>query len=189
MKKLLILDNYDSFTFNLVQIVEQHQEWDFDVIKNDEIEMEEIQAYDKIMLSPGPGLPSSAGVMPQLIKEYAAHKSILGVCLGHHAIAEAFGGSLFNFEQPIHGIKRKVDLLVEDVIFKNIPQPFEVGLYHSWAVCEDDFPDDLNIVAMSENGIIMALRHQKFDVSGVQFHPESIMTPYGKEMIWNWLSQ
>lgn len=189
MKKLLILDNYDSFTYNLVQLVEQNQAWDYDVIKNDDIKLEEVQVYDKILLSPGPGLPSEAGIMPQLIKEYAAHKSILGVCLGHHAIAEAFGGSLFNFKQAIHGIKRKVDLLLEDEMFKDIPKTFEVGLYHSWAVNKNDFPEDLELVALSEKGVIMALRHQSYDVKGVQFHPESIMTPLGKEMLWNWLNQ
>lgn len=189
MKKLLILDNYDSFTYNLVQLVEQHQGWEFDVIKNDEIKIDEVQAYDKILLSPGPGLPSDAGIMPQLIREYAAHKSILGVCLGHHAIAEVFGGALFNFAQPIHGIKRKVDLLLEDGIFENIPHHFEVGLYHSWAVNKNDFPEELELVALSEKGVIMALRHKYYDVKGVQFHPESIMTPMGKEMLWNWLNQ
>ncbi|NPD46928.1 MULTISPECIES: aminodeoxychorismate/anthranilate synthase component II [unclassified Lentimicrobium] len=189
VKKLLILDNYDSFTYNLVQLVEQHQGWDFDVIKNDKIKLEEVLDYDKILLSPGPGLPSDAGIMPQLIKEYAAYKSILGVCLGHHAIAETFGGSLFNFDQPIHGIKRKVDLLIEDGIFENIPKIFEVGLYHSWAVNKNDFPEDLELVALSEKGVIMALRHKTYDVKGVQFHPESIMTPLGKEMLWNWLNQ
>lgn len=189
MKKLLILDNYDSFTYNLVQLVEQHQGWDFEVIKNDEISLNEVEVYDKILLSPGPGLPSEAGIMPQLIREYAAQKSILGVCLGHHAIAEAFGGSLFNFKQPIHGIKRKVGLLLEDAIFENIPKDFEVGLYHSWAVNEHDFPKDLELLALSEKGIIMALRHKIYDVKGVQFHPESIMTPFGKEMLWNWLNQ
>lgn len=189
MKKLLILDNYDSFTYNLVQLVEQHQGWNFEVRKNNEIELSEVKVYDKILLSPGPGLPEDAGIMPKLIKEFAASKSILGVCLGHHAIAEAFGGSLFNFSQPLHGIKRKVNLLLEDALFENIPQPLEVGLYHSWAVNEKGFPEDLELVALSEMGVIMALRHQNFDVKGVQFHPESIMTPYGKEIIWNWLNQ
>ena len=189
MKKLLILDNYDSFTYNLVQLVEQHQGWDFEVRKNNEIDLSAVKAYDKILLSPGPGLPSDAGIMPQLIKEFAASKSILGVCLGHHAIAEAFGGSLFNFNQPVHGIKRKVNFLLEDALFNNIPQPFEVGLYHSWAVNENHFPEDLELIALSEMGVIMALRHCEFDVKGVQFHPESIMTPYGKKMIFNWLNQ
>lgn len=189
MKKLLILDNYDSYTYNLVQLVEQHGGWAFEVKKNNEISLGQVNDYDKILLSPGPGLPSEAGIMPALIKEYARTKSILGVCLGHHAIAEAFGGSLYNFSQPVHGIQRKVELLAEDSIFRNIPQPFEVGLYHSWAVKKEGFPKELEMTAMSEKGVLMALRHPIYDIKGVQFHPESIMTPYGKQMIWNWLNE
>lgn len=188
MGKLLIIDNYDSFTYNLVQLVEQHGGWDFKVIKNDEVEIEDIQNYQKILLSPGPGLPSDAGIMPQIISVYASSKSILGVCLGHHAIAEAFGGSLYNFAQPVHGLQRKVSILENDILFKNLPNTIEVGLYHSWAVQKESFPKDLIITAMSEKGVIMALQHRSFDVRGVQFHPESIMTAYGREIIWNWLS-
>lgn len=187
MGKLLILDNYDSFTYNLVQLVEQHGGWDFKVIKNDEIKIEEVEDYQKILLSPGPGLPSDAGIMPQILAAYAATKSILGVCLGHHAIAEAFGGSLYNFSQPVHGLQRKVSILEDDILFKNLPNSIEVGLYHSWAVQKENFPQELLITALSEKGVIMALQHKSFDVRGVQFHPESIMTAYGKEMIWNWL--
>lgn len=189
MKKLLILDNYDSYTYNLVQLVEQHGGWTFDVKKNDEINLEQVSDYAKILLSPGPGLPSEAGIMPALIERYAKTKSILGVCLGHHAIAEAFGASLYNFSQPVHGIQRKVALQSEETIFDGISQPFEVGLYHSWAVKQESFPHELEITAMSEKGVIMALRHRIYDLKGVQFHPESIMTPYGKQMIWNWLNQ
>lgn len=187
MKKLLILDNYDSFTFNLVQLVDQHGGWSFDVIKNDKIDLEEVHQYDKILLSPGPGLPSEAGIMSALIEYYKQNKSILGVCLGHHAIAEAFGGCLYNFTQPVHGIQREMEILKEDILFKNIPLKTQIGLYHSWAVKIDDFPEDLEQLAMSDMGVLMALRHQKFDIKGVQFHPESIMTPEGKKMIWNWL--
>jgi len=187
--KLLILDNYDSYTYNLVQLVEQHGEWAFEVKKNDEISLKEVGVYDKILLSPGPGLPSEAGIMPALIKEYAPSKSILGVCLGHHAIAEAFGGVLYNFSQPVHGIQRKVNLLEKDSLFTNIPQPFDVGLYHSWAVKQEGFPKELEMTAISEKEVLMALRHRKYDLKGLQFHPESIMTPFGKQMIWNWLNE
>ena len=187
MSKLLILDNYDSFTYNLVQLVEQQGGLDFDVVKNDEIDLEGINKYQKILLSPGPGLPKDAGIMPQLITTFAAKKSILGICLGHHAIAEAFGGSLYNFAQPVHGLQRKVSILENDILFKNLPNTIEVGLYHSWAVQKENFPKDLIITALSEKGVIMALQHKSFDVRGVQFHPESIMTAYGREIIWNWL--
>lgn len=188
MNKLLILDNYDSFTYNLVQLVDQDGRWDFDVRKNDQIGLEEIEKYEKIILSPGPGLPSEAGIMPELIKHYASQKSILGVCLGHHAIAEAFGGKLYNFNQPVHGIQRKVTLVQQESLFEGISEPFVVGLYHSWAVQQENFPKDMIITAMSEKGVIMALRHRVYDVKGVQFHPESIMTPDGKRMIENWLN-
>jgi len=187
--KLLILDNYDSFTYNLVQLVEQQGQWDFDIIKNDKISLAEVNTYEKILLSPGPGLPSKAGLMPQILTAYASSKSILGVCLGHHAIAEAFGGNLYNFSQPVHGIQRKTTVLEDDILFKNLPQTIEVGLYHSWAVDKENFPKDLLITALSEKGVIMALKHKTYDVRGVQFHPESIMTAYGREMVWNWLNK
>lgn len=189
MKRLLILDNYDSFTYNLVQLVEQIGGWDFDIKKNDDIHLKEVDNYQKILLSPGPGLPSEAGIMPELLNHYASKKSILGVCLGHHAIAEAFGGKLYNFSQPVHGIQRKVTLIEEDSLFDGITEPFVVGLYHSWAVQQENFPKDLIITAMSEKGVIMALRHRVYDVKGVQFHPESMMTSFGKQMIENWLNE
>lgn len=189
MKKLLILDNYDSYTYNLVQLVEQHGGWVFEVKKNDEIILSKVSDFDKILLSPGPGIPSQAGIMMDLIKEYASSKSILGICLGHHAIAEVFGGTLYNFSQPVHGIQRKVNLLREDSIFANIPQPFDVGLYHSWAVRQENFPETLEMIALSEKDVLMGLRHREYKVKGLQFHPESIMTPYGKKMIWNWLNE
>lgn len=188
MKKLLILDNYDSFTYNLVQLIDQQGDWEYVVAKNDEIELEEVENFDKILLSPGPGLPSEAGIMPNLIQQYKSSKSILGVCLGHHAIAEAFGGKLYNFSQPVHGIQRKVNLLSEESIFQDIPNHFQVGLYHSWAVSLQSFPKELEQVAMSEKGVLMALRHRDYDIKGVQFHPESIMTPHGNKMISNWLN-
>jgi anthranilate synthase component 2 len=188
VKKLLILDNYDSFTYNLAQLVEQHGGWDFDIRKNDLITLEKISDYDKILLSPGPGMPQDAGIMPLLIREYASTKSILGVCLGHHAIAQAFGGELYNFELPYHGIQHWVTKLIDDTIFMDIPKNFQVGLYHSWAVSNEKLMPDLEILAQSEKGIIMALIHKEYDVKSVQFHPESIMTPNGKTMINNWLN-
>ena len=188
MKKLLILDNYDSFTYNLAQLVEQHGGWDFDIRKNDQITLEKLSDYTKILLSPGPGMPQNAGIMPQLIREYSSTKSILGVCLGHHAIAQAFGGELYNFELPYHGIQHWVTKLIDDTIFLDIPANFQVGLYHSWAVSKEKPMPDLEILAQSEKGIIMALKHKEYDVKSVQFHPESIMTPNGKTMINNWLN-
>jgi len=189
LNQLLILDNHDSFTYNLVQLIEQHGKWDFDVIKNNEISIEAVKQYQKILLSPGPGLPREAGIMMNLIKEYAASKSILGVCLGHQAIAEAFGGRLFNFNKPVHGEARKIKILAADPIFANLPNTFSLGLYHSWAVQKTNFPKELQITAVSEGGVIMALQHRTYDVHGVQFHPESIITDYGKEIIWNWLNR
>lgn len=187
--KVLLLDNYDSFTFNLKQLIIQFGVEKLDIIKNDEIEMDSVEEYDKIMLSPGPGLPSEAGLMPDIIRRFGPHKSILGVCLGHHAIAEAFGAKLFNLDQPVHGISRQAQILKSDSLFESIANPFQVGLYHSWAVSDDFFPESLDILARSEMGIIMAIRHQIYDMKGVQFHPESIMTPMGKTLIWNWLNQ
>lgn len=187
MRRLLLLDNYDSFTYNLLQILELDEKWQIDVFKNDEIDLEEIAYYDKIMLSPGPGLPSEAGIMMDLIQKYYTHKSIFGVCLGHHALAESFGAHLFRFSEPVHGMRRQVSLLSDDILFKGIPDSFQVGLYHSWAVSRDCFPTELVETALSEKGVLMAFRHKQFDLRGVQFHPESIMTPFGRQMIQNWL--
>lgn len=187
--KVLLLDNYDSFTHNLKQLIEQYGVEKLDIVKNDQIELEDIAHYDKIMLSPGPGLPSEAGRMMEIIHQFGSTKPILGVCLGHHAIAEYFGAKLFNFEQPVHGIARKTNILKNDLIFNFLENEIQVGLYHSWAVSDDEFPEDLEIIARSEMGIIMALRHKKYNIKGVQFHPESIMTPMGKTIVWNWLGE
>jgi anthranilate synthase component 2 len=187
LKKLLIIDNYDSFTYNLVQYVEQHGSWYFDVKKNDEMYLETAKSYDKILLSPGPGLPEEAGIMMELIETYKFIKPILGVCLGHHAIAVAFGAGLYNFVQPVHGIQKEMAILKQDTLFKNVDQETKVGLYHSWAVSMEHFPENLEKLAISKEGVLMAFRHRKYDVKGVQFHPESIMTDEGKKMIWNWL--
>lgn len=190
--KILIFDNYDSFTYNLVHVVEKIIHAKTDVFRNDKISLEKINEYDKIILSPGPGLPSESGLLLPLIKEYASSKSILGVCLGQQAIAEAFGGKLINLKEVYHGISTKIKVREERVkpendIFKDLPNELEVGRYHSWIVADENFPADLEITAKDENGYIMALRHKTFDVQGVQFHPESVLTPDGEKMMRNWL--
>jgi anthranilate synthase component 2 len=186
--KVLVFDNYDSFTYNLVQIIERILNERVDVIRNDEITLEEIGKYDKIILSPGPGIPEEAGILLDLIKEYAPTKSILGVCLGQQAIAEAFGGSLINLSEIFHGVATSADFVKNDVkLFKNLSSGMEVGRYHSWAVNPDGFPEELEITAVDKDGMIMALQHKKYDVHGVQFHPESILTPDGEIIIKNFL--
>ena len=179
--KILIFDNYDSFTYNLVHVVEKIIHEKTDVYRN-----------DKIILSPGPGLPSESGLLLPLIKEYASSKSILGVCLGQQAIAEVFGGKLINLKEVYHGVATKIKVnehrtKTENDIFKNLPDELEVGRYHSWIVANENFPTDLEITAKDESGLIMGLRHKTFDVQGVQFHPESILTPDGEKMMRNWL--
>lgn len=186
--KVLVFDNYDSFTYNLVQIIERVLNQRVDVIRNDKITLEEIGKYDKIILSPGPGIPEEAGILLDLIKEYAPTKSILGVCLGQQAIAEAFGGSLINLSEIFHGVATSADFVKNDVkLFKNLSSGMEVGRYHSWAVNPDGFPEELEITAVDKDGMIMALQHKKYDVHGVQFHPESILTPDGEVIIKNFL--
>lgn len=188
--KLLILDNYDSFTYNLVQFVEELLDQEVTVKRNDEISLDDVSAFDVIILSPGPGLPKDAGIMPALIKKYAKTKKILGVCLGHQAIIEAFGGEIKNLEKVYHGVATKIiQQKNKTVLFNDIPETFYAGRYHSWAGVIQDFPSDLTVTAIDEQNEIMALRHKKLDVFGVQFHPESIMTPYGKKMLANFLGQ
>jgi len=191
--KILIFDNYDSFTYNLVHVVEKIIHAKVDVFRNDKIFLEEINEYDKIILSPGPGLPCESGLLLPLIKEYASSKSILGVCLGQQAIGEVFGGKLLNLKEVYHGVATKIKVneqrtMLENDIFKSLPDELEVGRYHSWIVDEQDFPKDLEITAEDENGYIMGLRHKTFDVQGVQFHPESVLTPDGEKMMRNWLN-
>jgi len=191
--KILIFDNYDSFTYNLVHVVEKIIHDKVDVFRNDKISLEKINDYDKIVLSPGPGLPSESGLLLPLINEYASSKSILGVCLGQQAIAGAFGGKLENLKKVYHGVATKIKInekrkLSENDIFKSLPTELEAGRYHSWIVSKKNFPDDLEITAEDENGYIMALRHKTFDVQGVQFHPESVLTPLGEKIIKNWLN-
>ena len=186
--KVLILDNYDSFTWNLAHLVEQFTE-EYEVLRNDEITAAEAIKYDKILLSPGPGLPAEAGVMTEVIALGVGRCSILGVCLGMQGIVEHYGGSLVNLSEVHHGEKGEVEVIDEtDPLLKGLNSPFKVGLYYSWAIEEKDFPSDLKITARSKTGDIMALSHQELDVKGVQFHPESIMTPVGKNIIGNWLT-
>lgn len=185
--KILVLDNYDSFTYNLVQMIEQIVDEKVDVFRNDEIAIEEIAKYDKIILSPGPGVPEEAGILLEVIKQYAATKSIFGVCLGQQAIAEAFGGSLINLSKIYHGVATEVDIKNDERIFRNLPHKIEAGRYHSWAVNPDNFPEVLEIIGKDTEGMIMALKHKKFDVQAVQFHPESILTPSGKQILENFL--
>jgi anthranilate synthase component 2 len=192
--KILIFDNYDSFTYNLVHLVEKITNEKVDVYRNDKIALEDIRRYDKIILSPGPGLPSEAGLLMPLIKEYASTKSILGVCLGHQAIGEVFGGKLTNLSSVFHGVATPVKTvngqqsIASSDLFSGLPETFPVGRYHSWIIDKEDFPDELEITAEDENGFIMALRHKLYDVQGVQFHPESVLTPDGEKIMRNWLS-
>lgn len=185
--QILVIDNYDSFTYNLVHYLETPGN-EVTVIRNDEIDIDEVATYDKIVLSPGPGVPSEAGLLLDIIKKYAASKSILGICLGQQAIAEAFGGSLINLKTVYHGTASTINILVDDeIIFTGLPPQIEVGRYHSWSVNRNDFPEVLEVTSTDENGEIMSLRHSVFDVRAVQFHPESILTPQGKQIIDNWL--
>lgn len=187
--KILIFDNYDSFTYNLVHLVEAITHSKADVYRNDEISLDKIEEYDKIILSPGPGIPSEAGLLLSLIKKYAATKSILGVCLGHQAIAEAFGAKLINLSSVFHGIATACNISTEAPVFRELPEHIQVGRYHSWVISEENFPDELKIIARDENDYIMALQHKGLDVTGFQFHPESVLTPDGKKILENWLNR
>lgn len=186
--KILILDNYDSFTYNLVQYIEEETGGEVDVYRNDKISLDAVGAYDLIVLSPGPGIPEEAGIMPAIIKRYATEKVIFGVCLGHQAIGEAFGGKLLNLDQVHHGIETEMTrTTTEDVLFKDIPKAFNAGRYHSWVIDPATLPEELAITATGEYGGIMALQHKQLPIFGVQFHPESIMTEHGRLMIRNLL--
>ena len=185
--KILVFDNYDSFTYNLVQMIKEQSNATVEVFRNDEIPLEAIEAYDKILLSPGPGIPSESGLLLPLIKTYAATKSILGICLGQQAIAEAFGGSLTNLSKVYHGIATPVELIGASNLFEGLPKTFQVGRYHSWVVNEKDLPAELKVTSKDAEGYIMSLEHTSYDVKGVQYHPESILTPEGAKIIGNWL--
>jgi len=188
--KILVLDNYDSFTYNLVQYIQELVGHKVDVFRNDAIALADVEGYDKIVLSPGPGLPKDAGIMPELIKRYAPTKEILGVCLGHQAIGEAFGGTLHNIEKVYHGVATPIEVVDGNaLLFRGLPKNIEVGRYHSWIVERPNLPAELQITAVDEYGAIMAMRHRTYNVRGVQFHPESVLTPMGKVMLRNFLFQ
>jgi anthranilate synthase component 2 len=210
--KILVFDNYDSFTYNLVHLVEKIIHQKVDVYRNDQLPLERVKVYDKIILSPGPGIPEEAGMLLPLIKEYAASKSMLGVCLGHQAIGEAFGGKLVNLSTVYHGVATPIKVLSREPelvnetaseliighspftvdhspndLFRDLPEELEVGRYHSWIVSDEYFPTELEVTARDSNNYIMALRHKQYDVQGVQFHPESVLTPMGEQILRNWL--
>lgn len=188
--KLLVFDNYDSFTYNLVHMIEKITGIEPDVFRNDKIPLDKIADYDKILLSPGPGLPSESGILIELIKTYASTKSIFGVCLGLQAMAEAFGGNLENLESVYHGVATDVKVTdSNELLFKNMAAVFQAGRYHSWVAEKNSLPDCFKITAESEEGLIMCIRHKQFDLSAVQFHPESILTTNGEKILTNWLNQ
>lgn len=194
MKKILVFDNYDSFTYNLVHMIEHILNQKVDVFRNDEISLDDVGQYEKILLSPGPGIPEEAGILLPLIRKYAPIHSIFGVCLGHQAIGEAFGGKLSNLTKVYHGIASPITMVkdlenssFQNDWFTNLDQTQTVGRYHSWVVKDEGFPEELEITSREENQLIMSLRHKIFDVQGVQFHPESVLTPNGESMIRNWL--
>lgn len=186
MIKVLVIDNYDSFTYNLVHYLEDLN-CDVTVVRNDKLELEDVEPFDKIVLSPGPGIPDEAGLLKDIIKEYAPSKSILGVCLGQQAIGEVFGGRLINLDEVYHGVATNVSVTVDDDLFKGLGKKIEVGRYHSWVV-DPNLPDELEATSFDENGQVMSLRHKVYDVKGVQFHPESVLTPKGKQILKNWLN-
>ena len=187
--KILVLDNYDSFVYNLVHIIRELGYGEqMDVIRNDKITLDEVDAYDKILLSPGPGIPKEAGIMMDLIKKYAPTKSILGVCLGHQAIGECFGSSLENMDVVLHGFGLKTNIVDDnEILFSGIEKEFTTARYHSWVIDKDKVGSDLQVTAISEDDRVMGVRHKEYDVRGVQFHPESILTENGKAMMKNWL--
>lgn len=188
--RILLVDNYDSFTYNLLHMLKEecNPKDNIALVKNDEIDIEAVSFYDKIILSPGPGIPSEAGLLLPLIERWAAYKAILGVCLGFHAIGQVFGARLVNPGKVYHGIRSRIEVTHPVSIFKDMPVQFEAGRYHSWLIEKEDFPECLHITATDEEGNIMALSHETYDIHGVQFHPESILTPEGKKIIRNFLS-
>ena len=184
--KIVIIDNYDSFTYNLSHLVKELGA-EVTVVRNDQFRLEDLEQYSKIILSPGPGIPSEAGLLLDVIRTYAGKKPILGVCLGHQAIGEVFGGKLENLSDVFHGVATPCHIIADDPIFSGIPRDITIGRYHSWVVSREDFQDCLEITAVSDQGQIMALRHRELNVRGIQFHPESVLTPDGKKMLQNWM--
>lgn len=189
MQEIVVIDNYDSFTYTLVHYLEDLN-CKVSVFRNDEFELEELDKYDKIVLSPGPGLPVEANLLKNVIQKYCSTKSILGVCLGHQAIGEVFGAKLLNLETVCHGVSTLIKSVVDDeILFHNLPKQFEVGRYHSWVIDPANFPNDLEITSITNSGEIMSIRHKLHKIKGVQFHPESILTPNGKTILLNWLAE
>ena len=185
--KILVIDNYDSFTYNLVHYLEDLN-CEVTVLRNDKLNLEDVEPFDKIVLSPGPGIPDEAGLLKPIIAKYAPTKSILGVCLGQQAIGEVFGGSLINLDEVYHGVATKVTITVDDeFLFNGLDKEIEVGRYHSWVV-DANLPDSLEATSFDENGQVMSLRHKTYDVKGVQYHPESVLTPFGKQILKNWIN-
>jgi len=185
--KILVIDNYDSFTYNLVHLLQELRQ-EYDVVRNDKFDLADVEAYDRILLSPGPGIPEEAGLLMDVIRRYAPTKRILGVCLGQQAIAEVFGGRLWNMPKPLHGVATGI-IVTDDSepLFRGFPRDSKIGRYHSWAVAPDGLPDGLKVTAVDPDGTIMALSHREYDVKGVQFHPESVLTDNGKKLMENWL--
>tara|TARA_Y100000768_G_scaffold95599_1_gene69578 strand:- start:12855 stop:13418 length:564 start_codon:yes stop_codon:yes gene_type:complete len=186
MKKIFLIDNYDSFTYNLVHYLEELN-CEVTVKRNDQFELDEIEHYENILLSPGPGIPNESGLLKQAIKIFSPTKKILGVCLGQQAIAEVFGGQLINLDKVYHGVSTPVNIVENDALFRNLPKKFNVGRYHSWVV-KTPLPDELIPTSYDDNGQLMSLRHKKYDVCSVQYHPESVLTPNGKKIIENWIN-
>jgi len=187
--KIVVIDNYDSFTYNLVHAIKKISGLPVDVYRNDEIALEDLEKYDKIVLSPGPGIPEEAGLLLDIIKEYGPKKSMLGVCLGHQAIGEAFGGKLHNMNRVLHGVATPVKLTEKkSILFNGLPETFDVGRYHSWIVQQEELPECFEVTSYDADGLIMSMKHRDYDVQGVQFHPESVLTPLGEKMIENWLN-
>ncbi len=186
--KIVVIDNYDSFTYNLVHAIKKITGLPVDVFRNDEIALSDLEKYDKIVLSPGPGIPEEAGLLLDIIKEFGPKKSMLGVCLGHQAIGEAFGGKLHNMNKVLHGVATPVTLTGnKSELFEGLPATFEVGRYHSWIVEKENLPDCFEVTSYDNEGLIMSMQHKEYDVQGVQFHPESVLTPLGEEILRNWL--
>lgn len=185
--KIIIIDNYDSFVYNLSHLIKEFGV-EVTVKRNDQFKLEDIETFDKILLSPGPGIPEEAGLLMDVIRTYAGKKPILGVCLGEQAIGEVFGGKLTDLDDVFHGIQSQIKLTVSDYLFEGLPSKIKVGRYHSWIVDKNSLPDCLEVTAVSEEGYIMALRHKTLDIRGVQFHPESVLTPEGKQILYNWIN-
>lgn len=184
--RIAVIDNYDSFTYNLVHLVKSLGV-EVDVFRNDQFRLSSLEPYDKLLLSPGPGIPGEAGLLLEVIKTYAPRKPILGICLGHQAIGEVFGGRLVRLRQVYHGVATPCEQMMDEPLLADLPRHFEVGRYHSWVVSREDFPDCLQVSALSSDGQVMALRHKQYDVRGLQFHPESVLTPLGGTILSNWI--